>query len=303
VVDDALANYPQTTHSLASSLNMVHLDVLADEVGEGSSDWDPLYASLDDFTASRLFQDLGYGYMHVGSWWGPTAIDPSADRNYTFDIVREFPETFARTTIVPPILERLPLGFDDPFERQYDRTLFQFASLEEIARDPGLTFTFAHLTMPHPPYVFNADGSYREQGGTAPIEQQYLDQLVATNDRIEALVDVLLAGPDDQDPIVVLQSDEGPYPPELDTGLDASFTWSTESDVELGRRLRILEALYLPGEHPEPVPPLLTPVNTFRLIIDRYFGGDLPMLEDRVSIFDDREHPFRFTDVTGRVRA
>jgi len=301
VLDDPLANYPQTTHSLASSLNMVYLDDLAERVGADSSDWAPLYASLSNTSSSRLFQRLGYRYVHLGSWWGPTAIDPSADLNLTYDIVHEFPETFIGTTIIPALLQRLPVGYDDFFERQYSRVAYQVSSIEQIARDPRPTYTFAHFTMPHPPYVFNADGTYRPQDDPAPIEQKYVDQLRATNDLIDGLIDSLLAGPEGEDPILVLQSDEGPYPPELDTGIEVHFNWAEANDVELGRRFRILDAIFLPGRSAEDVPAGLTPVNTFRLIFDDYFGATLPMLPDRVDIFTDHDHPFTFRDVTDRL--
>ena len=282
---------------------MVHLDELATDVGEDSPDWDPLYASLRDTSVSRLFQQMGYRYVHVGSWWGPTAFDPAADENHTYGVVREFPQTFLETTIVPSILTRLPFGPDDPYETDHARTLFQFETVEDVARDPAPTFTFAHFLLPHPPYVFAADGTYRPQGDPTSIDQKYLDQLSFTNERIQAMLDVLLSVPRDDRPIVVLQSDEGPYPPEFDTGLEVHFDWKDEDDVELGRRLRILDALYLPDvpDRQTLLQPI-SPVNTFRYVFDRYFGTHLPMLPDRTFVFEDVGHPYRFLDVTDRLR-
>jgi hypothetical protein len=305
VTEGALANYPQTTQSLASSVNMTHLQDLAAEVGTESSSWTPLVASLQDTTASRIFRDLGYRYVYIGNWWGPTAQDPTADDVLRYHAFSEFSETVFKTTILPSAATWLGLRQLDEKTLHYDRVAAQLEMLRRTAEDPRPTYTFAHFSLPHPPYVFDRDGGFVPIGDpTRPgIEQRYLDQLVYTNTVIDDLVDTLLAGPDDQDPIIVLQSDEGPYPPEEDKKAFPEFTWGTASDVELGRRFQILQAFYFPGDVRVDVAPTHTPVNTFRLVLNAYFGADLPYLPDRSYVFTDKQHPFRYQDVTDRLRA
>ncbi len=43
----------------------------------------------------------------------------------------------------------------------------------------------------------------------------------------------------------------------------------------------ILNAYYIPNEAASSLYPSITPVNSFRLIFDSYFGTDLGLLEDR----------------------
>ena len=133
VVHDAFANYPQTTHSLASSLNLTYLDALAAEVGTTSPDWGPLRASLDASTLSRTFQALGYRYVHMGSWWAPTWDDATADVNYVYGGLSEFSQAYWETTMMPTFEERLGLAVA-PDDRivQWHRVQFQVA---RIARD------------------------------------------------------------------------------------------------------------------------------------------------------------------------
>jgi hypothetical protein len=46
----------------------------------------------------------------------------------------------------------------------------------------------------------------------------------------------------------------------------------------------------------------MTPVNTFRLIFNEYFGADLPMLEDHsYAIIDGSKHIYDFFEVTDIV--
>jgi hypothetical protein len=47
------------------------------------------------------------------------------------------------------------------------------------------------------------------------------------------------------------------------------------------QRMKILNAYYLPGAEPDNLLyPSISPVNTFRVILDTYFGQRLPILED-----------------------
>jgi hypothetical protein len=60
--------------------------------------------------------------------------------------------------------------------------------------------------------------------------------------------------------------------------------------------MKILNAYYLPEGGGQEIYPEISPVNTFRVVFNRYFGGDLPLLEDR-SYFSPVEHIFRFEEV------
>jgi hypothetical protein len=301
VAEDSLANYPTTAHSLAASLNMSYLDGLAREEGRDSGDWEPIFNSLQGSKVASAFQHLGYRYEHVGSWWEPTRIDPEADRSHPSSGLSEFSSVLLDTTMWPALGP--VLGLAGTFEeRQREAVLFQFDTIRRIAADPAPTFTFVHFTLPHPPYVFGADGEFISGAPwTGPEGRRaYVEQLRYTNSRIRRLLAVLLSGTDDRDPIVVIQSDEGPHPEaeELDV---VRFDWTRASDVQLGQKMRILNALYLPGRGAEPYA-AISPVNSFRLILARYFGAGLPLLDDRAFVFQDRLHPYRLTEVTDRFR-
>ncbi|HEY7477819.1 MAG TPA: sulfatase-like hydrolase/transferase [Actinomycetota bacterium] len=303
VVHDAVANYPQTTHSLASSLNATHLEELAEEVGPRSTDPRPLYRSLQRFAVARAFQDLGYRYVHIGTWWPQTGIDPSADRNYTYGDSGEFTTVFTQTTMLPSISSVLGVHRFDFRQQEYQRIDYQFDSLRQVATDPGPTFTFAHFTATHPPYLMDEDGRFVPDPDERTIEAAYLDTIVATNRKIQDLVDDLLAGPDATDPIIVLQSDEGPYPVDVERyGLH--IVLNDEPDDVLQRKLRILNAYYFPGMSAEDAGlyPSITPVNSFRVLFDAYFDAGLPILDDRTYVYADDDHAFDFTEVTNRVR-
>ena len=76
-------------------------------------------------------------------------------------------------------------------------------------------------------------------------------------------------------PIIVIQGDHGPTVPS-----------SPQS------RMSNLNVYYLPGANTQFMPSI-TPVNTFRVIFNAYFGQDLELLDD-VSLYSGYDDPFNF---------
>jgi hypothetical protein len=278
VADASLCPYQKTAHSLATSLNMAYLDDLLPLRSLDPDDWSPLHRLLQGSRVARFLQERGYEYVNVGSWWDPTAEDPAADVNVAF-------------------------GTESYNDRRgiYRATPDQFDAIVESTRRPGPTFVFAHVNLPHPPYVFDHDGDYVpfEQEASRGRDRSYVEQLQYTNVLLERMVDRLLAVPEERRPVVVLQADEGPHP--LPYEFDPLFDWTEATESELREKFFILNAYYLPGVDAE-LYPEISPVNTFRLILREYFGADLPPLPDRSFVFRDERHLYGYRDVTDRVR-
>ena len=133
---------------------------------------------------------------------------------------------------------------------------------------------FAHVLLPHDPYVFRADGTVipEEEAKREEEKDLYRGHLAFANANIKSIVDDLLSGPDDEDPIVIVQADEGPL-------FCRSVDCPEESVEYAATRFGVLNAMYLPGID-ERLPETFTTVNTFRTIFREYFGADLPNLPD-----------------------
>ena len=95
---------------------------------------------------------------------------------------------------------------------QCQRVPRQFEAIKAIAERPEATFTFAHILVPHEPYVFDSSGRCMPLGevGSRGQIQGYVGQLLYANTQIEEMVESLLSRP--EKPIIILQADEGPYP-------------------------------------------------------------------------------------------
>lgn len=301
VADGSLANYPTTAHSVASSLNMEYLDDLEKEEGRKSDDWKPLYRTIVDPKVARFLREQGYRYAHVGPWYDPTASDPTAHINYHYDKRSEFTRVLLETTIVQPIAKRVGFLRElDGRQVSHNQIKFQFESILDASELPGPTYTFAHLLIPHEPFTFAADGSYRTADEVERISwvDGYTGQVEYVNRRILEVVDRLMAGPDHTDPIIILQADEGPK--RFDWTYGGERRWSEATDDELELKFGILNAYRLPGQQDDLYSDI-TPVNSFRIVLNRYFGTDLKMLDDRMIVYGDGDEPYRFTDVTKRL--
>ena len=312
VAEASTASYLKTAHSLASSFNMAELDgnALAEEAA-APDDWTPLYRDVQEsYAVERFLHERGYRYLHVGLRRGATYANSEADVSYLFGDTTEFSAVLADTTILVALENVLPdaivLGTADLYK---SGTLFQLDTLDRIAEAPGRNYVFGHLLLPHPPYVFNADGSFTtpEQAAARTLDERYLGQVEFANARILSLLDRLQAGPPESWPIVVLAADEGPFPDRYAAD-EAGFPWREATDEELLQKFSTLTAVLVPGAEPADLEAAgfsdtITPLNLFRVVFSVAFDADLPPLEDRNWIFTDQRHIYDLVEVTDRVRA
>src|SRR4029077_20790654 len=92
-------------------------------------------------------------------------------------------------------------------------------------------------------------------------------------------------------PLITLQSAPG-------WGMNLDFQSPERSDLR--ERMGILNAYLFPDRDYRGLDDAITPVNSFRVVLDHYFGARLARLPER-SFFSTWTEPFRFVDVTERV--
>jgi hypothetical protein len=302
VADGAQSNYPTTAHSVASSLNMEYLNGLAKQMGADSTDWKPLYRRIVGPKVVRFLKEQGYAYAHIGSWYDPTASDPTAQVNYHYDKTSEFARVLTETTLLQPVAKRVGLLKEfDGRQVIHNQILFQFDSILDAAKLPGPTFTFSHILIPHEPFTFDENGRYLREEDVSKIswEQGYVGQVKYENKKILAMLDELMDVPDARKPIVIIQADEGPKRYEWEYG--GKKRWEDATDDELREKVGILDAYFFPGQSDAGLYQDITPVNSFRKLFNAYFGTDLGYLPDLNYVYGNGKEPYRLTDVTDRV--
>jgi hypothetical protein len=301
IAEQSHANYLKTMLSLAATLNLDYLDDLIVEEGVDSNDMSRVHQRVSDHAVGRYLQERGYEYVHVGSWFGRTRTSAIADRNLFSDNVSDFVTTLEEASAWPPLRRWLRLSKAQTLhERIHETTRAQLGLLEDLAGEPARRFVFGHVLLPHPPYVFAADGSFEDSSGNPINPEAHNRQITYLHGRMLELIDRLLARPEAQRPIIILQGDEGPFPVAYAADPD-NYDWSTASDADFRIKYGILNAWYVPDDPPLELPATISSVNTFRILFNREFGADLPLLEDRSYVSVSRARPYDMTDITDRL--
>jgi hypothetical protein len=296
VAGRSATNYPQTQLSLASSLNFMYLDGLADQMGTETDNRQPLQMMVKYNKIFRSLRNHGYTILAFASGYGATDITNA-------DIFMAPPKQWDLSEFQEALIMLTPLSVfrETFFDVRRNRVTYAFDHVADAAQVDGPVFVFVHVQVPHWPFIFGADGRPIEPhngiGMRGDYEYDefiagYRDQLAFVNESLQIAIDEILAQSPDP-PIIIVQADHGP-----DAKLDYGG-WDIEKSY-VPERMAIFNAYYFPDQNYEALYEDITPVNTFRVVFNNYFGTDYELLEDK-SYFVTWEHPYLFTDVTDAV--
>ena len=110
------------------------------------------------------------------------------------------------------------------------------------------------------------------------------------------------AYPADRQPIIVYQADEGPGPVGWNPNSREHYDWTRAPQDQLDLKFGIFSSYYLPGLKGTGLYPSISTVNSFRVILDKYFGEKMALLPDRSYVFKNELAPYDFIDVTDRIK-
>ena len=291
VAHDSHANYHRTELSLVSTLNMSMID-----------DFDTVNQRLQDHAVGRFLKGLGYKYIHIGSWFPPTKTNVMADTLLDIDEPSPFAVAMHDSTLLPKIQRLLGLKARYAYrDIHHAWSSFGLQAIQDVETMPGPKFVFAHILLPHPAYIYDRNGNYLTHAQSAAMteSQAYLEQKLYLDKRAEGFLAPLMALPEDKRPIIIVQSDEGPYPAAYQAA-GRDWDWVNASDDDINGKFGILNAQYWPGQADTGLYQTISSVNTFRALFSRYFNADLPLLPDR-SLAPSSSTPGGFLDVTDRL--
>lgn len=268
VSDSALANYPTTFLSLASTLSTSYVVDEFDPLGDFASYYDLIRG---DNPVVATFTASGYRYVHSYSWDTLACAGHEALCIGDGGLIDESVWGVVRSTPLSPVVE----GLTDPTTllRRYADPV---TATDRVLADPTLEpfFLFAHLLQPHPPHVWHADCSTRPTRWQATYWRDpgaFAGTVACLNQRLTTAVDAIV----DKDPhaIIAIQGDHG--------AAFGEFDWHEMSDRDLAQRMPVLSAIRLPTRCRDSVPDDLTPVNTFRLVFACLADQDPVLLDNR----------------------
>jgi hypothetical protein len=303
IADCSQSNYVLTALSLTSTLNTHHLENFGIDLAD--SDLYDVGRFAKDNVLRRILEDMGYKIVafetgYFVTEWADAHLYLSYEDTVkgAFSGLNAFEAMYLDSTIAKVPLDfrnLLPQSWSPFLDYAYtvhrERTLYMLEQLEKLPSMNlgGPKFVMAHILAPHPPFVFGPNGEVISQRETFTLKEDilytdredyisgYRDQVKFVNKRVLALVDALLSS---GSPIIILQGDHGP---------GRSMT------SEFGRT-SILNAYHLPGGARHALYPNITPVNSFRIVLNEVFNAQYPLAED-VSRFSPYSKPLSFTIV------
>jgi hypothetical protein len=283
------SNYSNTISSLASSINMNYLDEIAEIPTDDVLCRKVLAQSIDSSEIMRIFRNLGYQFIAFSTGFTTTEITDADLYLQSEEIgLNPFESLLIRNSILLPFFNFssfMDLPFEYPgYSGHRERISFTLDQLRLLTAEAGPKFVFAHIVAPHPPFVFDVNGIATDQrypfviwdgdmfqGTHEDYIQGYSDQVTFLNDFLLQWLKNLL-GKSPSKPIIILQGDHGPR---------STMVWRSPSQDAMREATAILNAYYLPGVDKSVLYDEISPVNSFRVVLNSYFNADMNLLEDR----------------------
>jgi hypothetical protein len=171
------------------------------------------------------------------------------------------------------------------------KLLYIFNNFNKLVREKSPKFIHIHILCPHVPFIFDSTGrcisfTDRENWGNKNV---YLGQWLFVAKRINSIIDTLLEQSPNK-PIIVIQSDHGVRALQHDSQsppfiFDKNGIVYIENDTNKPLNyyqacFNNFNAFYFPDSNYSDLYDTLSPVNTFRIILNHFFNGKYKLLPD-----------------------
>jgi hypothetical protein len=280
IADCSRSNYDYTQASMVAALNMDYLTDLGPYLKELNSN--DIWILLKQSRVRQLLENAGYKTVAFDTGYEWSRLEDAdiymslGSESYSLQKVNPFEAMLIKSSAMLILTDSqnqlLRSQFKDinfPYSFHVNSQKFILEQLPQISKDPDPTFAFVHLLIPHVPFVFNPDGSIVSDplfyngklawpGDDEHLIQGYANQIEYIDRKMVEIVRTILAQ-SETPPIIVIHGDHG---------------------LLNENRYEILNAYYLPGDGIKSLYPKITPVNSFRMIFNKFFGTDYPLLPD-----------------------
>lgn len=290
IAPEATSNYNYTHYSLTSTLDMQYLNGLPSSGIVTLRDLVRGNLSLRENNVTRYLERNGYrilnhsiydlkgyptrgilSFAHVPS----SLLDHQTlfTRTWT-DIGWQFPSLFSKNKKeADSISLREQVNKADRQYKDMEEGLYQSLQENRDSREP--VFLLAHFLLPHEPFIYEADGRLHYRNGLNADRSFFLPQVQYTGTKVIALVRKIKELYGAENTLILVQGDHG-------------FKFEEEEPAWAKESCRILYGVYAPGKNYAGWYPNISSVNSFRIIFNRYFNSQLPMLKDSSQLLKYR---------------
>lgn len=288
IATEAKSNYDLTVLSVSSMFNMDYVSEKEIKKGTGIEMYFRATSSVLDNSWIRILKNEKYSIHQFQplsifknkEWKGNLVFGNMLDNNFFYKtfpgrLYRDIGWNFMRMKLFEKFAgyayNRQAMGKKDDIERSV--RLVQSV----CTKNGSPKFVYTHFMLPHIPFVFNQAGgirsfkSYDYENSANRAESYFVDQLKYANLKIIELVKYIKAN-NKENTIIIVQGDHG-YK-NFHISKNAEFVFQN------------LNAIYFPDKNYECLYKRLSPVNSFRIILNKYFGSQLKLLKDSSVVIE-----------------
>ncbi len=284
VANCSQSNYASTKLSLTSA---IYGDYIQNIIAGGTLpplETSPLHQTLKSLGYKTLaFENRASGHFDLKEDLRLSRNQMAFGKFDLFGGINEFEKMMVDTSFLRFVVdtEIIP-GFDNDtlqewdLREHYSQTNFILSELEKVPEIPGPKFIFAHIMVPHSPYIFAPDGSFKPD---VHAISGYRANSEFIDNRMPSVLQAIIEKSNPR-PIIIVMGDHGP---------------ATRTTITKQMRMATLDAYLVNDAAKVQLYPTLTPVNAMRIILNAHYGGAYPRLEDvsyyayQLSQLDDAE--------------
>jgi hypothetical protein len=307
VANKSHSNYAQTILSIPSSLNMTYLDSVAKTVGTENEDRWPLKKFLDNNKVLKYLKSIGYmSAAFDGAIWDLAYLN-NADLFYSTpgSSINMLENELLKISVLNAFKNGKLLK-TEPYAHHRKKILNAFDKIIQMSKRKEPYYIHGHVLAPHEPFVFDKNGKpvnpdhdysiwrpFDLKSDNSYFKKAYIEQLQFVNKKLKETINSILENSTVK-PIIIIQGDHGPS--------SELRNYKGFANNDFTERMSILNAYYFPDGDYSQLYDSISPVNSFRVIMNKYFGTGYSLLPDR-SYFSNWDRPYHFYEVTDSLKS
>jgi hypothetical protein len=282
VVDSAISNYRSTPYSIASVFNLQYLkgaepyqhsnssNFLLGRKAYINNEWlrflekyDYRFSIFSQLEDDRLLTNFGVlGVSKPHSWLRKQTMERIYQNPWLRDKITE---PFGKSGKQPAMIRKSMRLFHAYNQKAIEHINSDCAKYAHGYKGPPV-FSYTHFMIPHDPYLVDENGNLVDKPQPENADMKgYLDQLKYSNKLIRQIIDCILSDTT-RKKLIIIQGDHG-YRHYVNAPEVTAFG--------------AIDALYFYDGNYEGIQKTGSLVNTYRIIVNKYFGGNLPMLKSK----------------------
>jgi Sulfatase len=278
------SNYSFTPFSMSSILNMSYINGIKNPKAVSADDYANCNLLIRDNEVIKFLDVQGYEIINYSVFdlaGNPSRVDQSFLPLKTKLISDRTLFAHMNKDIGWLLITRFPFNLFSSnhfLKHKLNNEKFQQLTMDEASRKSAKPkFIYSHFYMPHPPYFYDKNGKLKDQ---AVIYHEYkvnppasyLEYVTYCNTKVRELINAIQSN--NPNAVILLMSDHG---------------YREAKSYKTNYFFQNLNAAYFPDHKYDKFYDSVSGVNEFRIVLNKYFMADFPLLPDSTVLLVDKK--------------